>query len=338
MRLEGKVAVITGGTGFLGSHLADTLIEKNYEVICLSRGMTDASYLESIRVPVIKASITDKKSIEDNIKEGDTVFHVAAILGAAKASKEQYQKINVAGTVNVLEAAINKKAKTFVFISSFGTMGPVGTPEKPMTEETPCKPDSLYGESKYEAEQKINELAKDKITCIIVRAPIIFGPRANQNSAASKLFNNMRKKTFVIIGDTENYFPICYVKNLTGAMTHFAGIHTGGTHAYIIADGDPVIFRDLLAHISRAFGVNRRIVHIPYLLAYSIAAILELAGKLFGFTPVLSKDVVKGMAKSVYFYDMSKARNDGYKPVAPVEEAVIKTAEWINLDTPFKTH
>lgn len=322
-------AVITGGTGFLGSHLADILLEKNYEVLCLSRGLTDTSYLDSIKVPVIKASITDKKSLEDNIKEGDTVFHIAAILGAAKASKEQYQKINVEGTVNVLEAAIAKKAKTFVFISSFGTMGPVGTPEKPMTEETPCKPDSLYGESKYEAEQKIKELAKDKITCIIVRAPIIFGPRANQNSAASKLFNNMRKKTFVIIGDTENYFPICYVKNLTSAMIHFAGKHAAGIHTYIIADGDPVKFRGLLAHISRAFGVNKRIVRIPYLLAYSIAAVLELTGKLLGFTPMLSRDIVKGMAKSVYYYDLSKARNDGYKPVATLEEGVIITADYI---------
>ncbi len=322
-------AVITGGTGFLGSHLINQLIKKGYEIACLSRGTTDTSYIESIGVPIIKADITDRENIEKNIKEGDLVFHIAAILGAAKTSAEKYNEINIKGTINVLESAIKKKARSFIFISSFAAMGPVGSVEKPMNEDAPCHPDSLYGESKLEAENKIHEIAKGKIPCVILRPPIIYGPRTNSLSAAFVLFNNMRKKTFVIIGDTKNYFSICYVKNLTAAMVYFAEKHRTGIHTYLISDGQSVRLEDILMHLRKGFGVNKRIIHIPYWLPYSIASILELAGKVFGFSPLLSRDIVRGIAKNVYYHDISKAINNGYKPVATLAEGIRETAEWI---------
>lgn len=322
-------AVVTGGSGFLGSHLIDILVEKKYKTICLSRGKTDTSHLEPINVPVSTVNITDKRNVEKFIQEGDMVFHTAAILGAAKASRQQYMETNVNGTVNVLEAAIKKKAKIFVFPSSFAAMGPVGSPKNPMAEDTPCKPDSLYGESKLEAEKKILEIAKDKITCIIVRPPIIYGPRANSLSAAARLFSGMQKKTFVIVGSTKNYFSLCYVKNLASAIVHFAETHKNGIHTYLIADGEPVTLNDILMLIRKAFCVNKNIVHIPAELAYFAASCFEIAGRTFKFTPLLSRDIVKGMVESCYYYDISKAKKAGYKPVSSLEEGINETAVWM---------
>lgn len=322
-------AVITGGTGFLGSHLINQLIKKGYEIACLSRGATDTSYIESIGVPIIQANITDRENIEKNIKEGDVVFHIAAILGAAKTSAEKYNEINIKGTINVLEAAIKKKAGSFIFISSLAAMGPVGSIEKPMNENTPCHPDSLYGESKLEAEKKIHEIAKGKIPCVILRPSIIYGPRTNSLSAAFMLFNNMRKKTFVIIGNTKNYFSICYVKNLVAAMVYFAEKHKTGIHTYLITDDQSVRLEDILMHLRKGFGVNKRIIHIPYWLPYSVAFILELAGKVFRCSPLLSRDIVRGIAGNVYCHDLSKAINNGYKPAASLAEGIQETVEWI---------
>ena len=322
-------AVITGGTGFLGSHLINQLIKKGYDIACLSRGTTDTSYIESIGVTIIQANITDRENIEKNIKEGDVVFHIAAILGAAKTSAEKYNEINIKGTINVLESAIKKKARSFIFISSFTAMGPVGSIEKPMNENTPCHPDSLYGESKLEAEKMIHEIAKGKIPCVILRPPIIYGPRTNSLSAAFMLFNNMRKKTFVIIGNTKNYFSICYVKNLAAAMIYFAEKHRTGIHTYLISDDQSVRLEDILMHLRKGFGINERIIHIPYWLPYSVAFILELAGKVFRFSPLLSRDVVRGIARNVYCHDLSKAINSGYRPAASLAEGIRETAEWI---------
>ena len=325
-------AVIIGGAGFLGGHLIDLLIERNYSILCIDRDGCDTTYLDSIGIPVAFGDILDRDSIEQHLQEGDIIFHVAALLGVAKVSREQYFKVNVDGAINVLEAAISKKARTFVFPSSMGAMGPVGSPENPMDENTPCRPDSAYGESKLIAEEKIREIGAGKIASIVFRPPSIFGPRSAPKASATMLFNGMQKKTFVIVGDTLNFFPICFVKNLAAAMVTFAEQKQSGHHTYIIADGSPIKFNELLRMINHAFGISKRIVHIPFWFAYAVAWILDMLGKLFGFSPLLSRDVVLGMAKSVYFYDISKALNDGYQPVATLAEGIHETAEWMKAE------
>ncbi|MFC1481223.1 NAD-dependent epimerase/dehydratase family protein [Candidatus Neomarinimicrobiota bacterium] len=320
-------AVIIGGTGFLGSHLIDHLLEKNYDILCVGRAGSDTTYMDSLGIPRVVGDIMDQDSIEQHLQEGDIVFHLSALLGVAKVSREQYFKVNVDGAINVLEAAISKHARAFVFPSSFGAMGPVGSPEKPMDEDTPCRPDSYYGESKLMAEEKIGELGAGRIATIVVRPPSIFGPRSAPKASASLLFKTMQKKTVIMIGDTKNYFPICFVRNLVVAMVTFAEQKQSGHHTYLIAEDPPVKFNELLTMIGQEFGITKRILHIPFWLAYSIAWSFDMLGKLFGFTPLLSRDIVLGMAKSVYFYDISKALNDGYQPVATLAEGIHETAE-----------
>lgn len=322
-------AVITGGSGFVGSHLAEMLLEQKVNVICLGRGIADPSYLAEKKIPFEKADIMDGNSIEKHISKGDTVFHIAAVLGSARASAEQYNKFNVDGTVNVLKAAIKKKARTFIFVSSLAAMGPVGSLDQPMNEETQCVPDSAYGVSKLSAENRINEIAQGKITCIIVRPPIIYGARMHLSSGAGTLFKNMRKKTFIIIGNTENYFPVIHVKNLCHSIIHLADKHQRGIHIYIVSDGKPTKFKDFLSLIRNEFGINKRTIHLPYSLIYSIAWAFEMAGRLFHFVPLLSRDIVRGAGTDYYNYDMTKAEKAGLNALLSQHDAVQETAEWV---------
>jgi len=330
-------AVITGGSGLVGSHLAEMLLARKYDVISLSRGSMDTSFLSGIGARAVKADITDKQSVKKNIEKGDAVFHTAAALGAARGSSRVYDEANVKGTVNVLEASIEKDAGIFVFVSSFSAMGPAGSVEKPMSEETPCRPHNLYGKSKLEAEQRIREIAKDRIPCLIVRPPVIYGPRMNMYSGASRIFTNMMKKTFVIIGNTQNYFPFCYVKNLVSAMIYFAEKKEEGILTYLIADSDPVKFSDMLMLIRNAAGVNKRIIRMPRWIAYSLASVLGLTGRIFGFNPALSRDVVREITGNGMYYDISKARESGYEPPYTIEEGVAETVDWLKKIKRAKT-
>lgn len=322
-------AVITGGTGFVGSHLAEMLIENKVNVVCLSRGIADQSWLREKNIPFEKADIMDSKSIEEQISEGDIVFHVAAVLGSARASAEKYNKFNIDGTVNVLKAAIKKKANTFIFVSSLAAMGPAGSLDQPMNEETLCIPDSTYGISKLSAEKEISKIAQGKITCIIVRPPIIYGARMHLSSGAGTLFKNMRRKNFIIIGNTENYFPVIHVKNLCHSMIYLSDRHTSGIHIYIITDGKPTKLKDFLLLIKNEFGINKRTIYLPYFLIYSIAWAFEMAGRLFHFIPMLSRDIVKGAGTDYYNYNMAKAENIGYEAMMSQHDAVHETAEWV---------
>ena len=323
-----KRALIVGGAGFLGGHLCDKLLSKGYKCLCIDIKGCNSSYLDKIGVPVVFGDISDMASIEKHINPGDTVFHLAAFLGKAKVSKEKFYEINVDGAVNVLQAAINKKAGTFVFPSSMAAVGPVGSVKKPMTEKTECKPVTLYGKTKLEAEIKIKELAGDKITCIIFRPPPFFGPRFNPITSSAILFKTMMKKTIALIGNTKNYFPLCYVKNFAHAMVTVSENKKQGIHTYLISDDEPVKFIDILMILRSKLGKNERIIHIPYVVAYCIAWVIGLAGKIFKFTPLLTTDIVDGMARSVYYHDISKIKNDGYRKEYTLEQAIEETAVW----------
>ena len=326
-------AVIIGGAGFLGGHLVDLLLEKKYKVLCIDRDGCNRDYLDSINIPVVTGDIRDIKSIEAHLQKGDVVFHLAAYLGLAKVSREQFFELNVTGAVNVLKAAINKEASVFVFTSSTGAVGPAGSLDNPITEDTPCMPDNVYAETKYIAEQKIHEIAADKIPCVICRQPSIYGPRANSITTAAKLFNGMRKKTFIIIGNTLNKIPFIYVKNLASALIEFSEQKQKGVNTYILSDKEIVIFKDILLFLRKEFNTNKKIVHIPYWFAYAISALLEVIGKIFRFDAPLTPDKVKSIGKSVNNCDISKALKSGYNPSVTLFEGLHITAEWIKQNS-----
>jgi nucleoside-diphosphate-sugar epimerase len=90
-----------------------------------------------------------------------------------------------------------------------------------------------------------------------------------------------------------------------------------------------VKFNHILMTLREAFGVNKRIVHFPHGVACGLARLFELAGKLFRFTPLVTTDIIEGMSRSVYFYDISKARRDGYVPGITLEQGIKITTDWM---------
>lgn len=143
----------------------------------------------------------------------------------------------------------------------------------------------------------------------------------------------MRKKTFIIFGDTKNYFPVCYVKNLCEAMIYFAEKNLEGIQTYLIADGSPVEFNRILLEIKNGFKINKRIIHIPRWLPYSAAAILDFIGGIFNFTPLLSRDVVRGITDNIYYYDISKSVNSGFKSPFSLAQGIKETVEKEKVDS-----
>jgi len=322
-------AVITGGAGFLGSHLIDYLRQQKHEIVCLDRPGCNTAYLDKIGVPVIPCDVLQPGAVAAHIKAGDFVFHLAAFLGKAKVSKAEYRALNIDSAAMVCQQALEKKAAKIIFPSSMAAMGPIGSPEKPMDETNSCAPATLYGETKLAAEQQIKTIAEGKMDCIIFRPPPFFGPRMNPITSSFILFDKMRSKTIALVGDTENYFPLCYVKNLAKAMVELSAHSPAGIHTYLVSDGPPVRFSQILMALRKEFGINEKIIHIPYGFAYSVAAFLGFLGKTFHFTPLLTTDIVDGMARSVYFYDMSKAFQAGFKPDYSLDEGVRETVNWL---------
>ncbi|MEO8447108.1 MAG: NAD(P)-dependent oxidoreductase, partial [bacterium] len=168
-------ALVTGATGFVGSHLVDRLIEKNYEVYCLKRKTSSTKWLDGKNVKFVEGDLFSNEALGNCIREMDYVFHVAGLVKAK--TKQGFYHGNTEATKNLLEITykVNPGIKKFIFISSQAAAGPTLT-DKPKDENDKPEPITTYGITKLKAEEEV-EKYKDKFPVTIIRPPAVFGPR-----------------------------------------------------------------------------------------------------------------------------------------------------------------
>lgn len=167
-----KSILITGGTGFLGVHLARKFLKEQYKVTLFDLADLDAKDLFG-KVRVIKGDIRKRKQISGAIRGHDYVIHAAAALPIQR-TKEKIFSVNIDGTRNVLEASLESKVKKFIFISTTAVYGvPKHLPE---TEDSPLDPIGYYGESKLLAEKLCLEYQQIGLPVIIFRPKSFLGP------------------------------------------------------------------------------------------------------------------------------------------------------------------
>ncbi len=176
-----QTALVTGATGFIGSHLVDELLAQGWRVRALVRPTSNLQWLPEDRVEIITGSLLDPACLKACLEGVTAVFHVA---GAYRArSLDAYRKVNVEPARLILqtltalaEAGGRSRSDTrFIFVSSFAACGP--SPDgTPLTEKDPCRPVSTYGQSKAEAEKIILSF-QDRVPVTVVRPPGVYGPR-----------------------------------------------------------------------------------------------------------------------------------------------------------------
>lgn len=322
-------AVIIGGAGFLGSHIIDRLLKDNYEVICIDQPGCNTTYLDEIHLPVVYGDITNKESIKQHLRKGDMVFHVAALLGAARASWESYEKINVKGTMNVFDAALESGAQSFLFMSTYGVYGPHGSLEHPLSEEMELHPYSYYDKSKFMGEKYIEDNIGDgQMCCVIFRAPVIYGPRANPISGTGVVFRLLKKGLFAVFGNTKQKFSICYVKNLAKAFVYFAQKHKKGIHIYNMAHAPVDTLESFLSEVGNYYSF--RVLKAPASVGLLIANISDAISKRTNTKPLVPKDFILGLISDAYNSSISKAIDEGYKEEYSLSQGVRETVEYLS--------
>ena len=167
--------LITGATGFIGSHVAEFLHKKGYEIIVIVRESSNRKWIEHLPIKYFSGNLLDKNLIKDAVDGVDYVYNIAGVTKAR--TKQEYFLSNYEATKVLLEATLeqNPNIKRFVHVSSQTVTGP-STNGKPVNEDTPCRPITTYGLSKYEAEKECKKLMGD-IPITIVRPSAVYGPR-----------------------------------------------------------------------------------------------------------------------------------------------------------------
>ena len=158
-------AFLTGGSGFIGSHLIDALLEDGWRVAALSHR---TPIQQSGRVEEIASDITDLRALESGMKDTDVVFHLASALGSSLINRQEFTRINAAGTEAVLEAARRARVPRVVHFSSAGVLGCVRDGDV-ADEGYPARPILAYDHAKYAGERAALRFAADGMDVVIGR-------------------------------------------------------------------------------------------------------------------------------------------------------------------------
>ena len=142
---------ITGGTGFIGNHLVKRLLETDHELVCLAREKSKTQFLEDSGVKIIIGDVTDKNSFQNSLEGCDWLIHLASSFVFWVPKNKVYHEVNVTGTRNVMECALEKGISKIVYVS---TAAVYGNAAKPTSEETPVGTirASKYVQTKYEGD------------------------------------------------------------------------------------------------------------------------------------------------------------------------------------------
>ncbi len=189
------LVLITGATGFIGSHLAEELHRKGYKLRCLVRKTSNLRWLKHLPIEYIYGDLFDAEMLRRSVEGVDYVYHVAGVTKAK--NREEYFRGNHLGTRNLLDAVreVKPDLKRFILVSSLAAVGP-SLNGQPVDETTHYHPITSYGESKMEAEKECLQLT-DSIPVTVVRPPAVYGPRDKDIFA---FFDTMNKGLQPMIG------------------------------------------------------------------------------------------------------------------------------------------
>ncbi len=263
--------LVTGGAGFIGSHVAEELIRRGHSVTVLddlSGGFVD-NVVEGARF--VEGSINDVALIESLFarERFEYVYHLAAYAaeGLSHFIKRFNYNNNLMGSVNLINSAINHDVKCFVFTSSIAVYG--ASPQLPMTEETPPHPEDPYGIAKLAVEQELRVCqAMFGLNYIIFRPHNVYGERQNigdkyRNVVGIFMNQILQGKPMTIFGDGTQTRAFSYIGDVAPILAEAIATPTAYNQVFNVGADQPYTVNELAQRVAAAMGVAPQVVHLP---------------------------------------------------------------------------
>jgi len=337
---DGRKALVTGGGGFLGSAIIRKLLEEGYDVTSYSRG--EYPDLEKAGARSIRGDITDRKRTVEAFKGFDVVFHVAAKVGYW-GERDDFWKINVEGTGNLIEACKRNRIGNLVFTSSPSVIFD-GKDMEGVDESVPYpgEYDSFYSETKAEAERLVLAENSEKLRTVSLRPHLVWGP--GDKHLVPAILERAREGKMVRVGKGKNTADMVFVDNAADAhvLADRALLNNpeSSGRAFFITNDDPRNMWDFINELLSIAGMEPVRRSVPTSLAFLGAALMENYFKVFrkGQEPPLSRFLVRELSTS-HWYDISAAKKElGYEPKVSMEEGLNRLKKWIDGGMRRKYH
>lgn len=319
-----SLCLVTGASGFVGSHLAEELAKRGYKVNCLVRKTSRLDWLLDSQVEFVFGDIQDKQSLKKILVDYEYIFHTAGLIKAR--NQGLFDKVNFQGTRNLLEAAWENRLplKRFVYISSLAASGP-SLNGRPKRESDLCNPISAYGKSKLAGEKVTFEFA-DKFPVTCIRPPGIYGPRDRQLLG---LFKIARWGIMPILGAGDNQFCMIHVKDLVNGIILASESFKAIGQTYFMSDGASYTWNKAGQILVEVQGKKFRSLVIPKWFLALAANCSDLVASVSGKSFYLTRRKIKELDYQVWVCDIEKARGElGFQPAYDFRSGVRETIEW----------
>lgn len=321
--------LITGSSGFIGSHLVEYLVSdgvKPSEIRLLVPKRESLKNLPKLSFEIVRGDIRDINILKKITRDVDVIYHLAAV---TRDGEGDYLDVNWRGTKNLIQALKNRKIKKFVFFSSIAIYGlPAFIGSKiNINEKTKKRIIGDYAKSKYLAEEEVIKANKlYGLPYAIIRPTTVYGPR--DKAGIYQLYKAIKGRYFVMIGDGKNKMDYVYVDDLVRGARK-AEVSTKKTGDYILGSGRPVTFREIAGAISDSLGANLPGFNVPMKIGIFGGYVIEKINKIFSLSLPFSSDRVKVMTSN-YYFDISKAKKEiGYEPKISLNEGMEITIRWL---------
>ncbi len=320
---------VTGGTGFVGSHLVDRLMERGDDVTCLVRDPAKAARVFRERAPhTVRGDLTDQRTLRTGCEDAEAVFHVAAVTSAR--SRMEFFATNSEGTrrLTAVVAEVAPHLRRFVYVSSQAASGPARR-GSPRTESDPLQPVSHYGASKLAGEEAVRSSG---LPWTVIRPAGVYGPR---DTEFLRLFKIARIGIVPIMGDSEQELSLVHVRDLAAALVRATEPATM-EKVYFACHPEIITARRFVRGVHAAVAGRRPgkqtgpiILTIPSWATRATLQVTGLAARLLGRATLLSPD--KGnefLAEAWTCSSEALERDTGWQAEISLEAGLRDTAQW----------
>ena len=309
--------LLTGATGFVGSHIAQVLAEAGYEVLCGVRASSDLRWISGL--PVERVPLDLERGMEDlsrAVKSVELVVHAAGITRARRA--EDYYSVNAEGTGRLATAALGAGVRRFVLISSLAARGP-----DDLAKDGRDHPVSAYGRSKLESEARLRSLGGEMET-VALRPAAVYGPRDTDLLPLFKL----ARAGWLLVPAGPNLLQPVYATDVAGAALA-AAREPAGFGPFPVAEKGRYTWKDIVAGLEQALGRRVRGVRLPAT-AFTLAGrVAELAARPFSALPVFDERRGRDLAVNTWTCDASPTEKAlGWRAEVPLFEGLGRTVRW----------
>jgi dihydroflavonol-4-reductase len=313
-------ALITGATGFVGSHLAEALRRRGDHVTALVRSPARAASLVGLGIDVRAGDLHDIKALADAAAGTDIVYHVAGMVAAR--DEAEFFRANHDGTRNIIAAAHGAGAERFLFVSSLAAAGPSAR-GAPLTGREPPRPVTAYGRSKLAAEQAVKESG---LRWSIIRPPIVYGPRDRE---ILKIFRLARLRLAPVFGDGAQELSAVHVADLSSALIAVAASAATIAGTYMACHPEVFTSAQFGTAVGDAMGRSVTTLRIPKVVGQSILSLTGAAARLAGQRTILTNDKANEFFQPAWTGDPTPlSRDTGWHAAYDLQRGLADTYRW----------